>query len=126
MTERYVDDADWATAAEQSSEDDEAQEGNQLAAEELAVTPAEHVAIHIVEDQPEEDTTDLDDIEIADPEADAIVNDALHIDEAAEAEGAAEVLNDALGEVAEEDAAELADVVAPDVGREVDGEGVDA
>ena len=27
MTERYVDDADWATAAEQSSEDDEAQEG---------------------------------------------------------------------------------------------------
>ncbi|MDF2562258.1 MAG: hypothetical protein K0R99_3704, partial [Microbacterium sp.] len=31
MSERYSDDADWATAAEQSSEEDEAQEGNVLA-----------------------------------------------------------------------------------------------
>ncbi|ANG84038.1 transcription termination/antitermination protein NusG [Microbacterium aurantiacum] len=126
MTERYVDDADWATAAEQSSEDDEAQEGNQLAAEELAVTPAEHVAIHIVEDQPEEDTTDLDDIEIADPEADAIVNDALHIDEAAEAEAAAEVLNDSIAEEAEEYAAEHADDVTPYDGPDVNGDDEDA
>ena len=33
MSERYSDDADWATAAEQSSEEDEAQEGNVLAAD---------------------------------------------------------------------------------------------
>ena len=47
MSERFTDDADWATAAEQSSEDDEAQEGNQLAAEERSVAPAEQVALHI-------------------------------------------------------------------------------
>ena len=50
MSERYVDDADWATAAEQSSEDDEAQEGNILAEEDRANTPAEHLAVHIVDD----------------------------------------------------------------------------
>ena len=50
MSERYVDDADWATAAEQSSEDDEAQEGNVLAAEESSVEPAEHAALHVVDE----------------------------------------------------------------------------
>ena len=86
MTERFTDDADWATAAEQSSEDDEAQEGDQLAAEERSVEPAEHAALHVVSDgDDDEDFAELDDIEIDDPEADAIVNDALHIDEAAEA-----------------------------------------
>ena len=45
MSEKYVDDADWATAAEQSSEDDEAQEGNVLAAEERASSPAETAAM---------------------------------------------------------------------------------
>ena len=29
VSERFIDDADWATAAEQSSEDDEAQEGQE-------------------------------------------------------------------------------------------------
>ena len=47
MSEKYVDDADWATAAEQSSEEDEAQEGNVLAAEERSVTAAEHIALHV-------------------------------------------------------------------------------
>ena len=99
MSERYVDDADWATAAEQSSEDDEAQEGNVLAAEEHSVEAAEHLAVHVV-DEPggddQEDLTDLDDIDIDDPEADAIVNDALNLDEASETEAAAEVLNDSI------------------------------
>ena len=89
MSERYVDDADWATAAEQSSEDDEAQEGNILAEEDRANTPAEHLAVHIV-DEDEVDTEDLDDIDIDDPEADAIVNDALNIDKANEAEARSE------------------------------------
>jgi transcriptional antiterminator NusG len=50
VSEKYTDDADWATAAEQSSEDDEAQEGNILAAEELSSEPAEHLAVHVVDD----------------------------------------------------------------------------
>lgn len=113
MSERYSDDADWATAAEQSSEEDEAQEGNVLAEEELSATSAEHVAVHVEGEDGEEDDTDDTDIDIDDPEADAIVNDALNLDEAAEAEAAAEVLNESVAEeVAELDAA-AADEVTP-------------
>lgn len=123
MSEKYVDDADWATAAEQSSEDDEAQEGNVLAEEERASAPAEHIAVHVVDDDADdEDDDDLDDIDIDDPEADAIVNDALEIDEAAEAEAAAEVLNDSLAEEAADAAAAAADEVAPYDGPDVNGD----
>jgi transcriptional antiterminator NusG len=113
VSERYSDDADWATAAEQSSEEDEAQEGNVLAEEELSVTSAEHVAVHVEDEDGEEDDTADIDIDIDDPEADAIVNDALNLDEAAESEAAAEVLNESVAEeVAELDAA-AADEVTP-------------
>ena len=122
MSERYVDDADWATAAEQSSEDDEAQEGNVLAEEERSVEAAEHAAIHIVDDGDEEDLSDLDDIDIDDPEADAIVNDALNLDEASETEAAAEVLNDSIAEEAAEAAADAADEVTPYDGPDVNGD----
>ncbi|CAH0155286.1 Transcription termination/antitermination protein NusG [Microbacterium oxydans] len=123
MSERYSDDADWATAAEQSSEEDEAQEGNVLAAEELSVTSAEHVALHVEDVDGEEDDTDIDgDIEVDDPEADAIVNDALNLDEAAEAEAAAEVLNDAVAEETAEHEAEAADEVTPYDGPDINGE----
>ena len=123
MTERYVDDADWATAAEQSSEDDEAQEGNVLAEEERSVEAAEHVAIHIVDDgEGDDDDADLDDIDIDDPEADAIVNDALNLDETAETEAAAEVINDSLAEEVAERAAEAADEVTPYDGPDVNGD----
>lgn len=122
MSERYVDDADWATAAEQSSEDDEAQEGNVLASQEHASDSAEHAAIHIVDDETDTDDADLGDIDITDPEADAIVNDALEIDETSEAEAAAEVLNDALAEEQAEEAAEAADEVTPYDGPDVNGE----
>ena len=124
MSERYSDDADWATAAEQSSEEDEAQEGNVLAAEENSVTPAEHVALHIedVDGEDETDTQDDTDIEIDDPEADAIVNDALNLDEAAESEAAAEVLNDSVAEeTADLEAAEADEVTpydGPDLGAD--------
>ncbi|MFE5408551.1 transcription termination/antitermination protein NusG [Microbacterium sp. NPDC056569] len=121
MTERYVDDADWATAAEQSSEDDEAQEGNVLAAEERSVEAAEHLAIHIVDDS-DEDDADLDDIDIDDPEADAIVNDALNLDETAETEAAAEVINDSIAEEVAEREAEAADEVTPYDGPDVNGD----
>ncbi|HWI31872.1 MAG TPA: transcription termination/antitermination protein NusG [Microbacterium sp.] len=120
MSERYVDDADWATAAEQSSEDDEAQEGNVLAAEERSVEAAEHVALHIVAE--DEESGDDEDIDIDDPEADAIVNDALNLDEAAETEAAAEVLNDSLAEEAADEAAEHAEDVTPYDGPDINGE----
>ncbi|GAA1935590.1 hypothetical protein GCM10009775_29290 [Microbacterium aoyamense] len=126
MSEKYTDDADWATAAEQSSEDDEAQEGNQLAAEEWSVTPAEHVAIHIVDDPDEDDEeneSDLEDIDdIDDPEADAIVNDALNIDEAAEAEAAAEALNESIAEEEADYVAAHADDVTPYDGPDINGD----
>lgn len=121
MSEKYVDDADWATAAEQSSEDDEAQEGNVLAAEERSSAPAEHLAVHVVDDE-DDDSADDEDIDIDDPEADAIVNDALEIDEAAEAEAAAEVLTDSLAEEEAEAAAAAADDVTPYDGPDVNGE----
>lgn len=121
MTERYVDDADWATAAEQSSEDDEAQEGNVLAAEERSVEAAEHVAIHIVDDN-DDDDADVDDIDIDDPEADAIVNDALNLDETAETEAAAEVINDSIAEEVAEREAEAAEEVTPYDGPDVNGD----
>lgn len=123
VSERYSDDADWATAAEQSSEDDEAQEGNVLSAEQKSSSPAEHEAVHIEGDVEEEGTEDID---IDDPEADAIVNDALNLDEAAEAEAAAEVLNDATAEEAADLEAAAAEEVAPYDGPDVNGEEEDA
>ncbi|MHC2998222.1 transcription termination/antitermination protein NusG [Microbacterium sp. HJ5] len=122
MSERFFDDADWATAAEQSSEDDEAQEGNVLAEEDAANTAAEHVAIHIVDDAAAEDDADLDDIDIDDPEADAIVNDALNLDQASETEAAAEVLNDSIAEEVAELEAEAAEEVTPYDGPDVNGD----
>ncbi|KJL20678.1 hypothetical protein RN51_02898 [Microbacterium oxydans] len=122
MSERYSDDADWATAAEQSSEEDEAQEGNVLAEEELSVTSAEHVAVHVEDEDGEEDDVADIDIDIDDPEADAIVNDALNLDEAAESEAAAEVLNDSVAEEVAEQEAEAAEEVTPYDGPDVNGE----
>ncbi len=94
-------DIDLATAAEQSSEEDEAQEGNPLAVEEASVDSAEHLAIHIVD----EDADDVDDegdlaglLEelqgVRDPEADEVVDDALDIDTVDEAEAAVEAIID--------------------------------
>ena len=118
----HLDGVDLSTAAEQSSEEDEAQEGSTLSAAEESSTAAEHVALHIEgADADESDDTD-EDIDIEDPEADAIVNDALNLDEAAESEAAAEVLNDSVAEEAAEREAEAAEEVAPYDGPEVDGE----
>ena len=121
MSERYSDDADWATAAEQSSEEDEAQEGNILAEQENSSASAEHVALHVEDEDgsDEEYADDTNDIEIEDPEADAIVNDALNLDEAAESQAAAEVLNDAVAEDAAEEQAAAAEEVTPYDGPEV-------
>ncbi|TFC76660.1 transcription termination/antitermination protein NusG [Cryobacterium cheniae] len=98
MTDTNRDDVDWATAAEQSSTEDEAQEGNTLAADEDSVEPAEQVAVHVFDPNVGvEDNLDaaLDALaESADPEADAVIDDALDIDSADEAEAAVEAVED--------------------------------
>ncbi|MFF2271943.1 transcription termination/antitermination protein NusG [Agromyces sp. NPDC058136] len=97
MSRTERDDVDWATAAEQSAEDDEAQTGNINEHEEQSSEPAEHIAVHIVDD--EGNDVDLDAVldslaEASDPEADAVVDDALDIDSAEEAEAALEAVEE--------------------------------
>ncbi|WP_157007582.1 transcription termination/antitermination protein NusG [Agromyces laixinhei] len=94
MSRTERDDVDWATAAEQSAEDDEAQTGKVLEHEEHAVEAAEHRAVHVVDDGEEVDLDAVLDAiaESNDPEADSVVDDALDIDSADEAEAAAEAV----------------------------------
>lgn len=97
VSETNRDDVDWATAAEQSSEDDEAQTGNVLARDEDSVDAAEHEALHVVTEDGTE--VDLDAVldamaEAVDPEADRAVDEALEVDSAEEAEAAAEAVED--------------------------------
>ena len=110
MTETKHGDVDWATAAEQSSDEDEAQEGNVLAEEEESVEAAEHAALHVIDPNANvEDNLDaaLDALaDATDPEADAIVDDALDIDSADEAEAAAEAVEDEVEVLASSTAAE--------------------
>ncbi|TFD66395.1 transcription termination/antitermination protein NusG [Cryobacterium ruanii] len=122
MTETKHDDVDWATAAEQSSEEDEAQEGNTLAADEDSVEAAEQAALHVIDEN--------DDVEInldaaldalaesADPEADAIVDDALDIDSAEEADASVEAVED-------EDELVTAETSAGEVDAEASDEEID-
>ena len=117
MPDNERDDIDLATAAEQSSEVEEAQEGGTLAADEDSVEPAESEAITVVDDGEAgtDSTDDLDGLldtlaEARDPEADAIVDDALDIDDAAEAEAAVEATDDE-AETEAEDAAVESDTV---------------
>jgi transcriptional antiterminator NusG len=91
VSETNRDDVDWAPAAEQSSEDDEAQTGNVLASEDEASDAAEHEALHVVADDGTE--IDLDAVldamaEAVDPEADRAVDEALEVDSEDEAEAA--------------------------------------
>ena len=104
MSKTERDDVDWATAAEQSAEDDEAQEGNSLEHDEESVEPAEHRAVHIVDD--EGNDIDLDAVldamaEATDPEADAVIDDALDIDSEDEVLAAAEATQEEAEEVAD-------------------------
>lgn len=97
VSETNRDDVDWATAAEQSSEDDEAQTGNVLERDEESSDPAEHEALHVVSEDGTE--IDLDAVldamaEAVDPEADRAVDEALEVDSAEEAEAAQEAVED--------------------------------
>ncbi len=125
MSENHRDDFELATAAEQSSEDDEAQTGNVLAAAENSEESAEHQAIHVVDDEDEGDLAGLlEALDAAiDPEADAIVDDALEIDSLDEADAAVAATDDELSIELEEEAAEEPEVTpyeGPDPGDELD------
>ena len=118
MTDTNRDDVDWATAAEQSSIEDEAQEGDTLAADEHSAEAAEQVAVHVF-DPNEGVEVNLDAAldalaDSADPEADAIVEDALDVDSADEAKAAVEAVEDeAVGDIAVDGTAvEAADAAA--------------
>ncbi|MGY6499169.1 MAG: transcription termination/antitermination protein NusG [Microcella sp.] len=104
MSEKLPRDIDLATAAEQSSEEDEAQEGNVLDSQIHSADPAEHNAMHIVDESAEPDLDGLLDAleNAADPEADAVVDDALDVDSVQEADAAYEATHDE----SEEDEAE--------------------
>ncbi|MFT2690680.1 transcription termination/antitermination protein NusG [Clavibacter zhangzhiyongii] len=113
MAESKRDDVDLAPAAEQSSEVDEAQEGSVTTeSSEGSSDAAEHTALHVEGDDVETDlTAALDAMEsVDDPEADAIVEDALDVDSADEAEAAVEATDDEAEEEAAEEALEPAEV----------------
>ena len=97
MTENHRDDFEIATAAEQSSEEDEAQEGGVLASAEESEEAAESRAMHVVDDDAEDGDLAglLEALDAAlDPEADAIVDDALDIDSLDEADASVAATDD--------------------------------
>ncbi len=120
MTEKLPSDLDLSTAAEQSSEEDEAQEGNTLDRQLHSADAAEHTAMHVVDESDEPDLDGLlDALDAAiDPEADAIVDDALDIDSADEADAAAEATSDEHDTDADDAAAD--DAAADEEPAEVD------
>jgi len=130
VSDNHRDDIDLATAAEQSSEEDEFQEGSTLAADESSVDSAEHAAIHVVDDEAEEEgdlAGLLEALDAAmDPEADAIVDDALDIDSADEADASVAATDDEADIEAEEEANETHDVApydGPELGDDDSTEG---
>jgi transcriptional antiterminator NusG len=95
VSEDKASDIDLATAAEQSSEEDEAQEGMTLLEQETSVDSAEHQAMHVVNDGEINVDEALDAWEAApDSAADALVADALDVDSSQEADAAAEATSD--------------------------------
>jgi transcriptional antiterminator NusG len=95
VTEDRMKDIDFAVATEQSSEEDEAQEGSILSEHMHASDPAETGAIHVVDDEAvdfEEATSSLRDS--SDPEADLVVADALDVDSQEEANASVAATDD--------------------------------
>ncbi len=94
MSEDKSYDIDVATAAEQSSEEDEAQEGMVLEQQEHSSDSAEHEAMHIVDDES------------------VNVDEALDIDSPEEADAAAEATDDEADTADHDEAAEVEDPYA--------------
>ncbi|CAN5348249.1 transcription termination/antitermination protein NusG [soil metagenome] len=126
MSDNHRDDIDLATAAEQSSEDDEAQEGNTLEADERAIGSAEHTALHVEDEDDEEEEGDLAGLLEAldaaiDPEADAVIDEALEVDSLDEADASVAAVNDEEDIEEAEEALEVPDVTPYD-GPDVNGD----
>ena len=126
MSESDRRDIELGTAAEQSSEEDEAQEGNTLEQDDRSDDPAEQVALHIEDENDSDDDGDLAGLLEAldaamDPEADAAVDDALEVVTLQDAEAAFEATEDEEELDEEDDAAEAKDV-APYDGPELTGD----
>jgi transcriptional antiterminator NusG len=88
-------DIELGTAAEQSSEEDEAQEGNILELEDDSENPAEQAALHIEDENAGSGVADgdlaglLEALDAAiDPEADALIDEALEVKTIEDAEAA--------------------------------------
>lgn len=93
MTDNHRDDIDLASAAEQSSETDDLLQDDVLNRDELGSENAENRAVHVADDE-EETEANLDSIldaleESTDPEADAIVDSALDLDDQEDNDGEA-------------------------------------
>lgn len=114
MSENHREDSELATAAEQSSEEDEAQTGNTLAEAERSEDSAEHQAMHVEGGSADVDADLaglLEALDAAvDPAADAEVNDALDVDNAAEADASVAATDDEAAEVAEDAEGDEAEV----------------
>jgi transcriptional antiterminator NusG len=116
-------DIELGTAAEQSSEEDEAQEGNNLELEDRSEDPAEQTALHVEDEDGDDEDSDLAGLLEAldaamDPEADAIVDEALEVETVDDAVAAYEATEDE-EEVEEELEAEEVPDVAPYDGPEL-------
>jgi transcriptional antiterminator NusG len=114
VSETHREDYELATAAEQSSEEDEAQTGNELAREDRSENAAESEAMHVIDEEAEEEgdlAGLLEALDAAiDAEADAVVDDALDIDSVQEADASVAATDDEAEIDAELEAAEEAEV----------------
>ncbi|HEX4443604.1 MAG TPA: transcription termination/antitermination protein NusG [Galbitalea sp.] len=128
MSESDRRDIELGTAAEQSSEEDEAQEGNVLELADDSENPAEQVALHVEDEDDDDDGAGSDGGDIAgllealdaatDPEADALVDEALEVKTIDDAEAAIFATEDE-EEVEEELEAEEVPDVTPYDGPEL-------
>ncbi|HEY1529908.1 MAG TPA: transcription termination/antitermination protein NusG [Galbitalea sp.] len=134
MSESDRRDIELGTAAEQSSEEDEAQEGNILELEDDSENPAEQVALHVEnEDEDDDDKNGSSSAELAellealdaatDPEADALIDEALEVRTVEDAEAAYEATEDEEEVEEEVEAEEVPDATpydGPDLGGDED------
>jgi transcriptional antiterminator NusG len=116
-------DIELGTAAEQSSEEDEAQVGNVLERADDSENPAEQAALHIEDENGNDEDGDLAGLLEAldaaiDPEADALVDEALEVETLEDAEAAFEATEDE-EEIEEEIEAEEPPEVSPYDGPEL-------
>ena len=131
MSESDRRDIELGTAAEQSSEEDEAQEGNTLEQDDRSDDPAEQVALHVEDENTGSGVADgdlaglLEALDAAiDPEADAIVDEALEVETPEDAIAAYEATEDeeeVEEEVEAEDVADVTPYDGPELGAENNG-----